>query len=464
MAMVGEHAVVLGAGVSGLLAARALADFYRTVTVVERDELPTTPANRRGVPQGRHGHGLLRRGALTLDEFFPGILNEVATAGAPVWNDGDLAKIYFSFNGRTFTRSGTTRDNDSLGLLAASRPFLEFHVRRRLAAVPNVTVLAGYDFVDMTATADGTRITGVHVTNRSSDEQQELAADLVVDAMGRGARTPAVLERLGYGRPPEDHIVMHMTYSTQLLQFAPHTARDFVVNIGYAPPGRPTGMALANYEDDTAMFTVWGMTGQDPPRDLAGMLAFVEEFAPADVLAAVRAAEPLGDVARHGMPSSQWRRYDKMARFPEGLLACGDAICSFNPIYGQGMTVAALDAVTLRDCLARGGQQSLSRRYFRAVAKHIAVPWQMGPISDLAFPAVEGQRRPSMRLMNKFGDAMLVACESDAAVVERLLKVNHLVDPPLRLFHPHFLLRVAMANLRRRQRGQPVAAESTPAR
>ena len=114
------------------------------------------------MPQGRHGHGLLRRGALTLDEFFPGILNEVATAGAPVRNDGDLAKIYFSFNGRTFTRSGTTRDNDSLGLLAASRPFLEFHVRRRLAAVPNVTVLAGYDFVDMTATADGTRITGVH--------------------------------------------------------------------------------------------------------------------------------------------------------------------------------------------------------------------------------------------------------------------------------------------------------------
>ena len=224
---------------------------------------------------------------------------------------------------------------------------------------------------------------------------------------------------------------MHMTYSTQLLQFAPHTARDFVVNIGYAPPGRPTGMALANYEDDTAMFTVWGMTGQDPPRDLAGMLAFVEEFAPADVLAAVRAAEPLGDVARHGCSSSQWRRYDKMARFPEGLLACGDAICSFNPIYGQGMTVAALDAVTLRDCLsARGGQQSLSRRYFRAVAKHIAVPWQIGPISDLAFPAVEGQRRPSMRLMNKFGDAMLVACESDAAVVRKVIKGQSSRRPP----------------------------------
>ena len=464
MAMVGEHAVVLGAGISGLLAARALADFYRTVTVVERDELPDTPANRRGVPQGRHGHGLLRRGALILDDFLPGILDEVAAAGAPVWSDGDLAKIYFCFNGRTFTRSGTVTDRDGLGLLAASRPLLEFHLRRRVTAIPNVTVLAGHDFVDMTATADGIRVTGVHVTNRSGGEQRALTADLVVDAMGRGARTPAVLERLGYGRPAEDHIVTHMTYSTQLLQFPPATPRDFVVNIGYAAPGRPTGMALANYENDTAMFTAWGMVGQDPPRDLASMLAFVEAFAPDHVLAAMRTAEPLGEVARHGMPSSQWRRYDKMARFPEGLLVCGDAICSFNPIYGQGMTVAALDALTLRECLSRGGQESLSRRYFRAAAKHIAVPWQMGAGGDLAFPAVEGQRQPSMRLMNRFGGWVLVACESDAVVVERFLKVNHLVDPPIRLFHPYFLSRVAMANLRRRRRRQPVAAASTPAR
>jgi 2-polyprenyl-6-methoxyphenol hydroxylase-like FAD-dependent oxidoreductase len=151
------------------------------------------------------------------------------------------------------------------------------------------------------------------------------------------------------------------------------------------------------------------------------------------------------------MPSSQWRRYDKMRRFPDGLVVCGDAICSFNPIYGQGMSVAALEAVALRDALRRG-ITDLPRRYFRAAAKPIGVAWQIGATDDLAIPEVEGRRTPAMRVTRRLADLVLTACESDAVVATQFFKVAWLLDPPIRLLHPSFLYRVATVNLRRRQR------------
>jgi 2-polyprenyl-6-methoxyphenol hydroxylase-like FAD-dependent oxidoreductase len=462
MAKIGEHAVVLGASMSGLLAATVLADFYRTVTVVERDVLPDEPANRRGVPQGRHAHALLRRGAQILEELFPGFVDELVAAGAPVWADGDLSKLYFRPNGHELVRSGTLKDHKAFETPVASRPFLESHVRRRLRAIKNVTVLGGHDLVELTSTADRTRVTGARLAHRDGGDQRELTADLVVDAMGRGAHTPAFLEALGYGRPVEEHIEMHVTYVSQLLSIPCGTLHEMIIVIGPAP-GRPTGMFLSGYENDTWMFTVLGMAGHEPPADRAGMIAFAEEYTPAPILAAVRAAEPLGDVVRHRMPSSQWRRYDKMRRFPDGLLAVGDAICSFNPIYGQGMTVSALDAVALRGCLRRGAHD-LPRRYFRAAAKHISVPWQMGAGSDLAFPEVKGRRRLSMRMSSRFGEWALTACEHDPITFERFFKVSNLVDPPIRLLHPSFVFRVASANMRRWRRGHPVAAASGTAR
>ncbi|HYJ55202.1 MAG TPA: FAD-dependent monooxygenase [Mycobacterium sp.] len=462
MAKLGEHAVVLGASMSGLLATRVLADFYETVTVVERDVLPDDPANRRGVPQGRHTHALLSRGAQILEELFPGLLDELVAAGAPVWGDGDLAKMYLCFNGHRLVRSGKLADHEAFVTYFSSRPFLECQVRRRLRAIANVMVLGGHDVAELTSTADRTRVTGVRVENRDGGAERQLTTDVLVDAMGRGAHTPAFLETLGYDRPVEDTIVMHMTYVSQLLRIPAGALHETGVIVGPAP-GRPTGMFLSGYEDDTWMFTVFGMVGHEPPGDRAGMIAFADHYAPAHILAAVRAAEPLGDVARYRMPSSQWRRYDKMRRFPDGLLVCGDAMCSFNPIYGQGMTLSALDAVALRDCLRRG-DHNLPQRYFRTAAKYIRVPWQMGAGADLAFPEVKGQRRLSMRLMNRYADWALTACESDTVTIERFFKVNNLIDPPIRLLHPSFVFRAATANLRHRQQRQPATAAKESAR
>jgi 2-polyprenyl-6-methoxyphenol hydroxylase-like FAD-dependent oxidoreductase len=452
MPVLGERAVVLGASMGGLLAARVLADFFDTVTVFERDELPDDPVNRRGVPQGRHVHALLPRGARVLDELFPGLLNELLAAGAPVWDDGDLSKAYLSYNGHRVLPSGVvTGDYTEMALYMPSRPLLECHVRRRLQRLGNVTIHAAHDVTELTSTADRSRITGVKAADRvAGTAPQELTADLVIDAMGRGAHTPALLEDLGYGRPVEDHITMHTTYVSQPLRIPPGTLKEKLALISPAP-GRPKGMFLVGYERDTWIFTVYALAGHEPPRDLAGMLSYAEGYGPAHLLAAVRAGEPLGPVVQHRMPSSQWRRYDKMRRLPDGLLACGDAICSFNPIYGQGMSVAALDAVALQDCLRRG-VTDLPRRYFRATAKAIGVAWRTGATSDLAFPEVQGRRTPSMRVTNRLVDRVLAASESDAMIGTQFFRVTGLLDPPTRLLRPSFLYRVATVNRRDRQR------------
>jgi 2-polyprenyl-6-methoxyphenol hydroxylase-like FAD-dependent oxidoreductase len=460
VAKIGGHAVVLGASMSGLLAARVLSDFYRTVTVVERDVLPTGSAQRRGVPQGQHAHALWARGSQILDALFPGFLAELIADGCMVWDDGDFSRFCVSFGGHPFVRSGSFPDFQPRdAAYSPSRPFLEGHCRRRVRAIPNVALMDGHDVDGLTSDADGSHITGISVTSRSGGEKRSLTADLVVDATGRGSRTPAFLEHLGFERPIEDEVVMRLTYASQLLQIPAGMHKEVLVLVGQIPQ-RPTGMALVASENNTWMLTVFGMVGREPPADHVGMLRFIENFTPAHVMSALRCAEPLGDVARYRTPSSRWRRYDKMRRFPAGLLVFGDAIASFDPIYGQGMTVAALQAVELDRCLRRGST-NLAARYFQAAAKPIGVAWQLAVGGDLTVPEVEGPRPLSMRLTNKYVDRVQAAAETDTVIAKRFLRVAGFHDSPASLMLPSVVLRVAATNWRQARacrRGQIPAA------
>ncbi|MFZ1177473.1 MAG: FAD-dependent monooxygenase [Mycobacterium sp.] len=452
MAKRGDHAVVLGASMAGLLAARVLADFYDRVTVVERDILPVDPVNRRGVPQGRLIHACLARLTQILDELFPGFRNDLMAEGVTSWDDGDFSKLCWSFGGHQMVRSG--RSANAPRILSPSRPVLEWNVRQRVQAIANVTFLEGHDVVGLTATPDREGATGARVVERASDRETTLTADLVIDATGRGSRTPVFLEQLGYGRPREDEVTVQLAYACQLVRIAPRVIKEHMIAL-FPEPGRPRMFAMIEYENNSWMIGAGTMAGIEPPRDHAEILRYAAELAPAHVSEALGTAEPLADVVHHRVPSNRWRRYDKMRRTPDNFLVVGDAVCSFNPIYGQGMTIAAIEATVLRDCLRRGGRD-LTRRFSRIAAKNIRVAWQTAVGSDLALPEVQGPRPMWMRISNACLERVMTATESDPVVAGQFMRVTAMIDPPIRLLRPAILYRVMQAQHRRRRDAQSV--------
>jgi 2-polyprenyl-6-methoxyphenol hydroxylase-like FAD-dependent oxidoreductase len=440
----GENAVVLGAGMAGLLAARVLSEFYNSVCVVERDPLSDYPCDRKGLPQGRHVHNLLGRGRQVLAELFPGLIAELAAAGAVVVDDGDLSRMYARVGPYELKRSGTLTDPAALALCMASRPFLELHVRRRVKLLPNVTLLDGHDVVEPVGTADA--VTGVRIVKRENGFVTALDADLVVDAMGRAARTPAFLESLGYDRPTEDRTAAKFGYSSLRLSIPKGCIAERLVF--FNPGGGKPGGLLVACEHDTWMLAIGQLIDiKEPPTDFATMVRYAEQTLPRPIIDGLRRAQPIGEAATYRHTAALWRRYDRLARFPSGLLVIGDALCTFDPTYGQGMTIAALEALTLRDCLCSGDSQ-LAQRFFGATTRYIGSTWAGNQARERIASRSHG--RPPMRqwFQSWAVKAGLNAACYDIVLTERLMRVFNFIDPPSRLQDPTLVPRIVMVNLR----------------
>ncbi|OBF30277.1 oxidoreductase [Mycobacterium sp. ACS1612] len=412
-----KHAVVIGASLAGLCAARVLSDCYERVTVYERDELPDAPAHRSAVPQDRHVHLLMARGAQEFESHFPGLLADMVADGVPILENRPDC-IHFGAAGHVL---GTHhRLQSEFTAYVPSRKHLEWQIRRRVKAIDNVDVVrAGVREPRFDATRQ--RVTGVLL-----DSGDAVEADLVVDAAGRGTRLPAWLAQWGFERPREDVIYVGIGYATHQLRIPDGLIAEKVVVAG-ASREQPLGLGMLYYEDGTWGLTTFGVGKVEPPHDFAGMCALADQIVPPHVAAAIRRGEPIGEVALHKYPASRWRRYDKLSRFPAGIIPFGDAVVSFNPTFGQGMTMTSLQTGHLRRLLQTPAAD-LEREFSRAAAKTTFPVWTMNAIGDLVLHRATGPTPWWYPMVGNLFDQFLGAAETDPVLAEWFLRRFSLLD------------------------------------
>ncbi|PKV82645.1 NAD(P)/FAD-dependent oxidoreductase [Streptomyces sp. TLI_146] len=437
-----KQAIVLGGSFGGLLAARVLSDHTDDVVVIDTDDLSTSGTGP-GAPHRDQLHALLAMGHLRLERWFPGITEETVADGALL---GQGSQVQFHVDGVRKV------DLPEARMLSATRPFLESHLRRRVMALPNVRFLHGRasGLLD-----DGRRITGVRITpvapapEHPHPDEFTLDADLVVDAMGRSSRLGKWLQASGWEAPPLDRMRVDLGYAT-----ASFTRGDELPGtvIAHATPGPASNYrpqlsepgALAAVEDSQWSVVLAGYTdyrpGPDPEQFLARMRRCV---APLRTVADV--CTMVGEVRPYHFRESTRREFTRLTRFPGGLVALGDSVASVNPIYGQGLTLAALQASSLAVHLASGAHpHAPAWDYFRRARTVVGAAWDLATTADLAQPHVTGPYPRGYRLSRWAGDQLITASVHDSRVNSAFTDVLHMNAHPRTLTRPSLLLRAAL--------------------
>ena len=433
--MADTHAIVVGAGVAGLCAARVLAESFDRVTVLDRDVLPQSGDPRPGVPQGRHVHAVLVRATLAIRELFPGLIEEAAAEGMPM---GDVLADSCAYLGPHRLRPAPS----GLEGICISRPQLEFRLRRRLAELSNVGI-AAESVVGLTASAGGGAVTGVRL-----GPERELPGDLVVDASGRGSRATRWLTDLGHSAPPEQRFDVDVAYSSCTFAIPRGAVGNDLGILVVGTPRNPRGGGVVDMGGGEWLVSLAGYRGNHPPVTLDGFLDFAARLPVPDIHRALRAATPVGTPVRFRYPQAVRRHFERLPRFPDGLVIVGDAVSSFNPVYGQGMSVAALEALLLRRHLRAHGAQGLAGLRHQ-IAEASAVAWSMSTNNDLRMPWIPGRRPPSVRLGNAYLALLHRAARHDAHVARAFMRVANLVDGPAGIARPSIALRVLIGSLPR---------------
>ncbi|MEV0078999.1 FAD-dependent monooxygenase [Nocardia neocaledoniensis] len=425
-----QHALVLGAGVAGLLAARVLAERFDRVTLVERDELDAKETVRRGVPQAWHLHGLLDRGRRIMEELYPGFTEEAVSDGATVAEVLVGTRWYV---GGSRLAAGAT----GLTSLIATRSLLETVLRRRTLRIRGIELLTRTTAQGLVGDAE--RVRAVRVTGPAGE--QTLAADLIVDASGRGSRITQWLAEIGAPVPEEERLDVDLGYASRFFRHRPgQLGGQASVIVSTGADGR--GGGAVRVEGDRWHVTLAGMLGDHPPTDDQGFRDYAASLSAPDIHTIVVGSDALGEPVPYRFRTAVRRRFDRQSAPPAGLVVLGDAQCAFNPLYAQGMTVAALQAAALRDSL---DADDLPARFYAAAADAVAVAWQLAAGSDLRHPGVEGRRTLRTRLTDVFVTRVQRVAHHDPRVARTFLRVAHLVDPPAALTAPGTLRRILLS-------------------
>ncbi|HVU13923.1 MAG TPA: FAD-dependent monooxygenase [Phototrophicaceae bacterium] len=452
-----NHAVVIGGSITGLWTARVLADHFEQVTVVDRDHFPATPEARRGVPQGKQLHVLLMRGQQILDQLFPGITQEMAADGVEM--------IHWTQETHSYGVNGKWNIPFPFGYdtMATSRLLLEWHMRQRLLQNPRIQFVEGRVVTGLLTDEAKTHVIGVRVegvgAERASVGEETIKADLVVDASGRESHAPDWLKALGYDAPEETVIDAHVGYSTRWYQRTDHSNNPWKSILVQDRTGNVSHSGLVYpIEKDEFIALMVGVNAEIPAEE-GEFLDFARQLPVPDIYDAIKDATPITPIYRYQRTANQMRRYGALQRMPESFVLVGDAVCAFNPVFGQGMTVGAMEALLLDAELRKGYADGFAMRFQKQVSKLIAAPWQLATSED-ARNLKEGETVDlPTRMLKFYMDHLLSMVGTDPQVGRAFFDVMHLLKPPTTLFAPAVAIKVARSMLTVRE---PLKPQSAP--
>jgi len=432
-------ALIAGGSVAGLTAAKVLADKYDQVIVLEADERPENIGARKGVPQGRHTHGLLKGGSDALTEIFPTIPAQLREKGAPSADFCQEVRWYLN-------KRWMLDFKGDLPIHFQTRPLLEQCIRDNIDAVDNITIRYRSRFQDFLFDQDAKKITGIRFNN-TEGQIEEITADLVVDAMGRGTPFPRWLEKNGFGKVPLSETKVDLGYASCLLKLRNDPDRRWTSLLIYPTgPDEIKGCTLVRVENDTWLLTLAGYHNDHPPADREGFLEFAKNLPRPEVAAAIDGAEFLTDISLHKFPASIRRHYDRLPELPDGIIPVGDSNVSLNPLFGQGMTVAFMALRDLAHILPSIDIKNTAEvrraraEFFKRLNEIFKTPWDLAMGQDFRYPQTTGKPPFGYRIKNHLKS--LILSTNSPSIAEHFFKVVHLIEKETSFYYPHRMVRV----------------------
>ncbi|MEM9214916.1 MAG: FAD-dependent monooxygenase [Cyanobacteria bacterium P01_F01_bin.150] len=438
-----RHAIVIGGSMTGLLAGHILAKHYQQVTVIERDVYPMEPTPRKGIPQSRFLHVLLQRGQLILEELFPGLTDELVSHGAPLLNDSQ--DICF------FSQYGVAKkDASSILTISPTRGLLDWIIRRRLCQQSNIQFLEGAKVTSLVGMPDQKGIGGVHV--KTADGEQTLMANLVIDASGKTSKAPQWLQALGYEAPDETFLDARIGYAHRIYELPSQPSVEWKAAIVWPSlPDQTRAAILFPVEGDRWIVGLGGAAPDYPPTNEAEYLEYARSLPTPEIYNAIKDAKPLSGIYVYRGNENRLRAYEKLAVYPDNFLVMGHAACAFNPVYGQGITMAAIEAQILDhalhqlpDALRSDWCQTIQQQF----AKAEEIPWSMATEMDQQYINRNQPHTLLERFNNWYQSQLLALITRDAKVYERMTRVNHMLDKPHNLVAPGILLKIMAHQVR----------------
>jgi len=452
----GKRAIVVGAGLAGLSAARALSDHFDEVLILDRDELPDEITPRPGVPQGKHPHGLLGSAVKALENLFPGFGKELMRAGAEPIDPG------FDMLAEVPGQDIWPRNKFNWLTYSMSRPLIERTLRRQVECMGNIKVRGESRVLKIVSDSNLQAATGIQC-QLVDGSLEIIKSDLTVDASGNGSLTLDFLKSIGRRPPEETRIRLTIRYASAFFERFPiWNDYKIVFTLPGAPENRRSGIILPT-ENNSHHVLLAGRVREIPPTGVDEFLSYARELPTLTIYTAIKNAKRLTDITPFSFPESRWRHFAQLSDFPRGLLPIGDAICRFNPVYAQGMSVASHQANMLFHLLQTSDRDPLAtvaKTFLTKAEALIADPWAMSAIPDFIYPETIGQRPPDLEDRLNFQRALGRLAARDTEIHKLLVEIRHLLKPLSLLDSPSIVRRVK-EEISRASQGQNRSKESS---